>query len=88
MARPESRTDVLAGRNPVREALDRGDGRVEKVILQKGAHGSAIDAVRRLAKTVGVPVQMAPKQKLDGMAPHARHPGNRRSDCARRICRP
>ncbi len=75
MARPESRTDVLAGRNPVREALDRGDGRVEKVILQKGAHGSAIDAVRRLAKTVGVPVQMAPKQKLDGMAPHAQHQG-------------
>ena len=75
MARPESRTDVLAGRNPVREALDRGDGRVEKVIVQKGAHGSAIDAVRRLAKGSGVPVQMAPKQKLDRMAPQAEHQG-------------
>ncbi|MGB3542894.1 23S rRNA (guanosine(2251)-2'-O)-methyltransferase RlmB [Rubrivirga sp.] len=75
MARNESRTDVLAGRNPVREALDRGDGRVEKVILQKGAHGSAIDAVRRMAKSAGVPVQVAPRQKLDSMAPQAQHQG-------------
>ena len=75
MALTDSRTDVLAGRNPVREALDRGDGRVEKVVLQKGAHGSAIDAVRRLARSAGVPVQVAPKQKLDRMAPQAEHQG-------------
>lgn len=75
MALRESRTDVLAGRNPVREALGRGDGRVEKVILQKGAHGSAIDTIRRDAKAAGVPVQMAPRQKLDGLAPQAEHQG-------------
>ncbi|MEM0964456.1 MAG: 23S rRNA (guanosine(2251)-2'-O)-methyltransferase RlmB, partial [Bacteroidota bacterium] len=75
MARRDSRTDVVAGRNPVREALARGDGRIEKVILQKGTHGSAIDAIRRDAKAAGVPVQMAPKPKLDGLAPHAEHQG-------------
>ena len=75
MPRFDSRTDVLAGRNPVREALDRADGRVEKVFLQKGAHGSAIDAVRRLAKAAGVPVAMVPRQKIDALAPQAEHQG-------------
>jgi 23S rRNA (guanosine2251-2'-O)-methyltransferase len=75
MAKPDSRTDVLAGRNPVREALERADGRVEKVFLQKGTHGSAIDAIRRAAKAAGVPVQMAPQPKLDRLAPQAAHQG-------------
>ena len=75
MPKSESRTDVLAGRNPVREALERGDGRVEKVLLQKGAHGSAIDAIRRDARAVGVPVQMVPQPKIDRLAPHATHQG-------------
>ncbi|MEM1115714.1 MAG: 23S rRNA (guanosine(2251)-2'-O)-methyltransferase RlmB [Bacteroidota bacterium] len=70
-----SRTDVLAGRNPVREALARGDGRVEKVLLQKGAHGSAIDAIRRDARAAGVPVQVVPQPKVDRLAPHATHQG-------------
>ena len=75
MARSDSRTDVLAGRNPVREALERADGRVEKVLLQKGVHGSAIDAIRQFAREAGVPVQMVPQPKIDGMAPHATHQG-------------
>jgi 23S rRNA (guanosine2251-2'-O)-methyltransferase len=72
---PEPRTDILAGRNPVREALARGDGRIEKVLLQKGAHGSGIDAIRRDARGAGVPVQMVPGQKLDQLAPGAGHQG-------------
>lgn len=75
MARSDSRTDILAGRNPVREALERADGRVEKVLLQKGVHGSAIDAIRRFAREAGVPVQMVPQPKIDGMAPQATHQG-------------
>ncbi len=75
MARTDSRTDVLAGRNPVREALERADGRIEKVMLQKGVHGSAIDAIRRFAREAGVPVQMVPQPKIDGLAPHATHQG-------------
>lgn len=72
---PESRTDVIAGRNPVREALERGDGRIEKVLLQRGTHGSAIDAIRQAAKALGVPVQMVPKPKMDRVAPKTNHQG-------------
>ena len=72
---PDSRTDVVAGRNPVREALERGDGRVEKVLLQKGAHGSAIDAIRNAARAANVPVQYVPQPKVDRLAPQAAHQG-------------
>ncbi|WP_412067774.1 23S rRNA (guanosine(2251)-2'-O)-methyltransferase RlmB [Rubrivirga sp. IMCC43871] len=75
MARRESRTDVLAGRHPVREALDRADGRIEKVYLQKGVHGSAIDSIRRASKAAGVPAQMVPRQKIDALAPQVEHQG-------------
>ena len=72
---PASRTDVLAGRHPVRDALELADGRIEKVYLQKGVHGSAIDGIRRAARAAGVPVQMVPRQKVDGLAPQAEHQG-------------
>jgi 23S rRNA (guanosine2251-2'-O)-methyltransferase len=68
-------TGVLVGRNPVREALERGDGRIEKVVLQSGAHGSGIDAIRRLAKAAGVPVQNVPGQRVEALAPRATHQG-------------
>ena len=71
----DSRTDVLAGRNPVREALERADGRVEKVLLQKGVHGSAIDAIRNAARAANVPVQYVPQPKVDRLAPQAAHQG-------------
>ncbi len=75
MARSDSRTDVLAGRHPVRDALDRADGRVEKVYFQRGVHGSAIDGIRRAAREAGVPVQMVPRPKIDALAPQAEHQG-------------
>lgn len=75
MPAPDSRTDVLAGRNPVREALERGDGRIEKVLLQKGTHGSAIDAIRNAARAANVPVQYVPQPKVDRLAPQAAHQG-------------
>ena len=66
---------VLVGRNPVREALEAGDNRVEKVVLQLGAHGSGIDAIRRLAKSAGVPVQSVPAQRVEALAPRTGHQG-------------
>lgn len=66
---------VIIGRNPVREALARGDGRIEKVLLQKGAHGSQIDAVRRAAKVAGIPVQVVPEVRINKLAPKATHQG-------------
>ncbi len=69
---------VIAGRNPVREALEHAGASapaVDKVYLQQGAHGSAIDAIRRLAKSLGVPVQVVPSARLSRLAPGLTHQG-------------
>ena len=66
------KSQVIAGRNPVREALALDDGRIEKVYVQKGAQ---VGDVRAAAKAVRVPVQTVPIQKLDRLAPHAVHQG-------------
>lgn len=72
---PADDGSLIAGRNPVRDLLADAPERVEKVVLQTGAHGSAIDAVRRLAKAAGVVVQTAPSQRLDKLAPGLAHQG-------------
>lgn len=66
---------VIIGRNPVREALERGEGRIEKVVIQKGVRGSQIDAIRRAAKAAGVPTQMVPEVRINKLAPKATHQG-------------
>lgn len=66
---------VIVGRNPVREALQRGDGKVEKVLLQKGVHGSQIDAIRNAAKRAGVLTQVVPEQRINKVAPKSNHQG-------------
>lgn len=66
---------LIVGRNPVREALERRDGRLVKVLLQQGTHGSQIDAIRRAAKEAGVPVQVVPGARLQKLAPKANHQG-------------
>ena len=70
---PADDTTLLVGRNPVREALERGDARLEKVMVQKGAHG--MEAIVRLAREAGVPVQFVPPQKLDARARGLTHQG-------------
>ncbi|SHK12461.1 23S rRNA (guanosine(2251)-2'-O)-methyltransferase RlmB [Rhodothermus profundi] len=67
--------DRLVGRNPVREALEQNDTRVEKVFVQEGAGGSAIEAIRRAARAQGIPVQIVPKARLDRLASGATHQG-------------
>lgn len=69
---------IVAGRNPVREAIEADPSRIEKVMLARGAHGrieGAIEKVRQAAKAAGVPVQMVPQQKLDRAARGATHQG-------------
>lgn len=72
MSEPEG---LLVGRNPVREALERQDGRLEKVLIQKGAHGSQIDAIRRAAREAGIRTQVVPSQKMQRLAPRDNHQG-------------
>lgn len=66
---------VVAGRNPVRELLQRGDAAIEKVLIQRSLAGGALGALRSLAEKQGAPVQMVPPQTLDRHAPKANHQG-------------
>ncbi len=59
---------VIAGRNAVREALQREPLHLEKVLLQRGARG--LQHLRKIATRAGVPVQELPSAGL------ARHSGN------------
>ena len=68
-------TSILVGRNPVREALERGERSLEKVLLQQGAGGEPVAAIRRAAKAAGVPVQVVPLVKLNALAPGTNHQG-------------
>ncbi len=68
-------TSLLAGRNPVREALEREAERIEKVMIQRGAGGESIRAIRKLAERAGIPVQHVPAERLTKEAPEVNHQG-------------
>ncbi len=65
--------EVVAGRNPVTEALN-GERDVERVFIADGAEGS-VSKIVAIAKEKGVIVDFVPKEKIDAMAPGAKHQG-------------
>jgi 23S rRNA (guanosine2251-2'-O)-methyltransferase len=64
---------LIAGRNPVLEALKSGR-EIERLVVQKGATGS-IEKILRLAKAKGVPVRFEERSVLERMAGGAVHQG-------------
>ena len=60
---------VLAGRNPIREALKSGRD-LEKLLVQKGELSGSAKEIVMLAKNAQVPVQIVEKIRLDTIAPH------------------
>lgn len=66
---------LLVGRNPVREALQEGGARIEKVMLQKGGERRVMDAIRGAASLAGVPVQYVPRARLQHIAGELNHQG-------------
>lgn len=68
-------TSVVAGRNPVREVLERDPARVEKVLIQQGAGGKDISEIRRMASDAGLQTQYVPQGKLNQMARGVNHQG-------------
>ncbi len=68
---------IIAGRNPVREALERGERSIEKVLLAKakGSPTRALEEIRRAAGAANVPVQFVPAAKLNSLAPGVAHQG-------------
>ena len=75
MAEGIESTTLIAGRNPVREALERGERDIDKVMMAIGASGTAIDRIRKAAKESGVQVQMVPQKKVDHLAKGMNHQG-------------
>ena len=65
--------EIVAGRNPVTEALN-GDRDVERVFIADGAEGS-VSKIVAIAREQGVIVDFVPKEKIDAMAPDVKHQG-------------
>jgi 23S rRNA (guanosine2251-2'-O)-methyltransferase len=66
---------IIVGRNPVREALERGEGQIEKVVIQQGLTGKPIDEIRRAAVRRKIKIQYVPAPKLSFLAEGANHQG-------------
>lgn len=78
MSDPHARlpdSSIVAGRNPVREALERDPARIEKVMVQQGAGGKDISQIRRMASDAGLQIQYVPQGKLNQLARGVNHQG-------------
>ena len=62
----QSKKNIVAGRNPVAEALRSGQ-LIDKILLFKNASGESINEIRLLAKTYNVPIQFVPVEKLNSL---------------------
>lgn len=60
----QSKKNIIAGRNPIIEALRSGQ-MIDKILLSKSASGEAINDIRLLAKEQNIPVQYVPIEKLN-----------------------
>ncbi|BAV08211.1 23S rRNA (guanosine2251-2'-O)-methyltransferase [Filimonas lacunae] len=69
----QSKKNIIAGRNPVTEALKAGQT-IDKVLMFKNASGEAINEIRQLAKDNNVPVQYVPNEKLNSLT-NVQHQG-------------
>src|SRR5436190_18490920 len=62
----QSKKNIIAGRNPVAEALKQDKG-IDKILLFKNASGDVINEIRKLAKEQNIPVQYVPNEKLNSL---------------------
>jgi 23S rRNA (guanosine2251-2'-O)-methyltransferase len=62
----QSKKNIIAGRNPVAEALKQ-DGGIDKILLFKNVSGEIINEIRQLAKQHQIPVQYVPNEKLNAL---------------------
>lgn len=57
-------TSRIAGRKPVREALDGESAALEKILIEQGASGPAIREIESAADRAGVQVQHVPPERM------------------------
>ena len=60
----QSKKNIIAGRNPVIEAL-RANQMIDKILLFKNASGESVNEIRLLAKEQNIPIQFVPVEKLN-----------------------
>lgn len=70
----EERNDVIAGRNPVTEAL-RANRAIDSILIAKGELNGSIKVIAAKAKAKKIPVKEVDKRKLDSLCGGAVHQG-------------
>ncbi len=64
---------VLAGRNAVREIVERDPGRVERIYLQNDT--GTLKQIAGMSRAAGLQVQFVPQKRLNALAPGINHQG-------------
>lgn len=72
--RDEPRTDIVIGRNAVKEALKAGRP-ADSLLIQRGELSGSIRPIIAECKDKGIPVKEVDEKKLDFMCGHAHHQG-------------
>lgn len=62
----QSKKNIIAGRNPVTEALKSGQA-IDKILMYKNASGDSVQEIRKLAQGLNVPIQYVPNEKLNAL---------------------
>ena len=71
---PEQRSDVLAGRNAVMEALKSGRP-IDSIYILKGNTQGSLGKIVSMAKDEGIPVKDATPQKMESLCSNLNHQG-------------
>ncbi len=66
--------DVIAGRNPVSEALSAGRA-IEAILVAKGELSGSVKVIAAKAKSKGIPIKEVDKKKLDFLCGGVSHQG-------------
>lgn len=70
----EKGSDIIAGRNPVSEALRSGRA-IDSLLIAKGELNGSVKVIAAKAKAAGIPVKEVDKRKLDSLCGGAVHQG-------------
>ncbi len=70
----EKKDDIIAGRNPVTEALSSGRP-IESILVAKNNHSGSVVAILSKAKKKGITIKEVDSKKLDFMTGGATHQG-------------
>lgn len=70
----EKGEDIIAGRNPVTEALKSGRA-IERLLISKGEMSGAVKVIVAKAKDRGIPIKEVDSKKLDFMCGNSNHQG-------------